>query len=164
MFNKFGTSLAQSGLPWGAMLRKISLIYAAVSFTGSALLKAKPEPVEKADPLPEEGSSMASAADDEFGEKPSASFREAISSKRFALLWAIGLMAFTPGLTVTGLYKRFGMSDPAAIVADDSFQSLVGGFAAITSGFGRVFWGGIVDKIGFQKGYSATTCLQLFIM
>jgi len=35
---------------------------------------------------------------------------------------------------------------------------------AITSGLGRVFWGGIVDRVGFQKGYNAQTLLQLLFM
>ena len=42
-------------------------------------------------------------------------FKEAVTSKRFALLWFLGLMAFTPGLTVLGLYKRFGMASGAVV-------------------------------------------------
>lgn len=38
-----------------------------------------------------------------------------MASKRFALLWLLGLMAFTPGLTVLGLYKRFGMASGAIV-------------------------------------------------
>ena len=46
IFNKVGTGLAQSGTPWGPMIRKISYMYAAVSFFGSLLIKARP-PIEE---------------------------------------------------------------------------------------------------------------------
>ena len=45
-----------------------------------------------------------------------------------------------------------------------SLLSTIGGLGAITSGLGRIFWGGIVDKVGFQKGYNAQTLLQLLFM
>ena len=35
---------------------------------------------------------------------------QAVTSRRFILLWLIGVMNFLPGLTVLNLYKRFGMS------------------------------------------------------
>ena len=56
------------------------------------------------------------------------------------------------------------MSNPAALIADDLLLSTIGGLGAITSGLGRIFWGGIVDKVGFQKGYNAQTLLQLLFM
>ena len=73
-------------------------------------------------------------------------------------------MAFTPGLTILGIYKRFGMSNPGALIANDRLLSTIGGLGAITSGLGRIFWGGVVDKVGFQKGYNAQTLLQLLFM
>jgi hypothetical protein len=56
------------------------------------------------------------------------------------------------------------MSNAAALVANDRFQSSVGGMGAILSGVGRLFWGNIVDKIGFQKGYTTTTALSIAMM
>jgi len=68
-------------------------------------------------------------------------------------------MAFTPGLTVVGLYKRFGEQFFA-----DQFLSTVGGLAAIMSGLGRIFWGNVVDTIGYQKGFTASSILLILSM
>ncbi|GMH71860.1 hypothetical protein TL16_g05766 [Triparma laevis f. inornata] len=162
IFNKVGTGLAQSGMAWGLMIRKISYMYAAVSFFGSMLIKANP-PVEECE-VNEDLAVATRAGDEEFCEVPSATFKQAITSKRFAILWLIGLMAFTPGLTILGIYKRFGMANPAAAIANDGLLSTIGGLGAITSGLGRIFWGDIVDRVGFQKGYNAQTILQLLFM
>lgn len=175
IFNKVGTNLASSGMAWGPMIRQISFMYAAVSFVGSLLIKAKP-PLEECEAVDGEvvdgdvvesdvvspSSTVTSSASS--CEPPSATFRQAISSRRFLVLWSIGLMAFTPGLTILGVYKRFGMSNPAALIANDKLLSTIGGLGAITSGLGRVMWGGIVDRVGFQKGYGAQTLLQLLFM
>ena len=47
----------------------------------------------------------------------------------------MGLMVFTPGLTLSGLYKRFGMTS-GAVIADDRFQSAMGSLAAVANGWG----------------------------
>jgi len=123
IFNKIGTGLAQSGVAWGPMIRKISYMYAAISFAGSLLIKAKP-PLEECEVV-----DVSTNVVEDDCEPPSASFKQAITSRRFALLWSIGLMAFTPGLTLLGIYKRFGMSNPAALIANDSLLSTIGGEA-----------------------------------
>lgn len=163
IFNKVGTGLAQGGMAWGPMIRKISYMYAAVSFFGSLLIKARP-PVEECEVTDDLAVAAPADDDSEFCEVPSATFKQAITSKRFAILWMIGLMAFTPGLTILGIYKRFGMANPAAAIANDGLLSTIGGLGAITSGLGRIFWGDIVDRVGFQKGYNAQTILQLVFM
>lgn len=171
IFNKVGTGLALGGLPWGPMLRKLSVVYAIISLAGASLIQQKPAPPPAAPeppPPPEEcdvsiENVLVPTSSPEVCDAPGATFMQAVRSKRFALLWCIGLMAFTPGLTVLGLYKRFGMSS-GAIIASDRFQSFVGGIGAISSGVGRVFWGKVVDKIGFQAGYTTTTVLQALLM
>jgi predicted MFS family arabinose efflux permease len=76
----------------------------------------------------------------------------------------VGLLAFTPGLTVLGLYKRFGMADAAMAVANDAFQSRVGGIAAVLSGLGKLFGGQVADRFGFRRGTIANTLLQVSVM
>ena len=56
------------------------------------------------------------------------------------------------------------MSDPLRVVADDKFLSAVGGLGAVMSGFGKLLGGQLADKIGFLKGYTATTVLQVATM
>jgi hypothetical protein len=63
-----------------------------LAIAGASLVKQKP--------LPEECELPDVPATVELCEEPGAEFGEAVRSKRFALLWFIGLMAFTPGLTV----------------------------------------------------------------
>lgn len=169
VFNNVATSLAQSGVLFGPMLRKLALMYAAASLVGSLLIKAKPPVTVKEAENCELGETTTPPANvpvspPEACEEPGATFKQAVTSRRFSLLWLIGLMAFTPGITVMGLYKSFGMSNPAAVVANDQYLSLVGGVGAVFSGFGKMFWGIAVDKIGFLKGYSITTVMQIALM
>ena len=166
VFNKVGTNLALGGLPWGPMLRKLAAVYALVSLFGSSLIAQKPPaPVlvtpDECDVSDE--NALIPVSPPEVCEVPGATFREGVTSKRFAILWLIGLSAFTPGLTVLGLYKRFGMTS-GGLVAVDRFQSFVGGIGAICSGVGRVFWGRLVDRIGFQTGFTLTTVIQGLLM
>jgi len=148
IFNTMSTNLAQSGVAWGPMLRKLSIAYAFVAAAGVALIKKKPVPANSGPPVV----------------LPGATAKEALSSKRFGLLWLVGFLAFMPGLVLTGLYKRFGMSNSLSVVADDKFLSLVGGLGGLASGLGRVFWGNTVDRIGFQKAYSLTSIIQIVTM
>ena len=38
------------------------------------------------------------------------------------------------------------------LVADDRLMSNIGGYGALANGLGRVFWGNLVDFIGFFRG------------
>ena len=154
VFNKVSTSLAQSGVEWGAMLRKLAFLYAALSFPGSMLIKAKPKVYKPA---------VLFRFSRALPEEQSATFMQALKSKRFKLLWLLGVCALTPALTVMGLYKRYGMCE-GSLVADDSFLSLVGGLGAIASGVGRVIWGRLIDKLGFQVAWTTTTVIQFTTM
>ena len=164
IFNKVGTNLALGGMPWGSMIRQLACIYALVSITGSLLIKAKP--AEAARPVEceaNEDDEMVATTPPESSAPLGASFMEAMKSKRFWIMWILGLMAFTPGLTMLGLYKRFGLT-AGGVIADDRFLSSMGGLAAIFNGAGRVFWGNLFDKIGFFNAYVATSCLTICTM
>jgi len=149
IFNKVATGMALGGVAWGSMLRKLVTIYTVISLTGAALVAEKKAPATA-------GAAKAAPA-------KGAGFKEAILSKRFLLLWLICISASTPGLTLLTLYKRFGMST-GAVIASDTFQSFVGGVAAISSAVGRVFWGNMLDKFGFQACYTTTTVVQLALL
>ena len=41
---------------------------------------------------------------------------------------------------------------------------LVGGLGAIASGVGRVIWGRLIDKLGFQVAWTTTTVIQFTTM
>ena len=149
IFNIVGTGLATSGVAWGPMLRKLASIYAILSFPGALLIKSKPKG---------DRSHMSFNFFRASGAK-SATFMEALNSTRFKLLWVIGVLAFTPALTMQALYKTYGMRE-GSLVADDSFVSLVGGCAAVASGVGRVVWGRLIDKFGFNFAWTLTTVIQ----
>ena len=167
IFNKVGTGLALSGMPWGDMLRRLSMIYAAVAVSGAAMVKTKPVEAPEEEPdecdVDDEMNKAIAFEPPEVCDPPGAGFREAVSSKRFFLLWLMGLMVFTPGLTLSGLYKRFGMTS-GAVIADDRFQSAMGGLAAVANGLGRVFFGALVDKVGYVKGYGVTAAATAALM
>ena len=155
IFNKVGTSFAQSGMSWNSMLRHLAAIYGVVSMFGALLIKQKETGL---------GAIRASLSRAKPDHKKGATFAEALKSRRFWLLWLIGFNAFTPGLTVMGLYKRFGSSDPSAVVCDDSYLSLVGGLGALSSGCGRLLLGRYIDMVGFNRAWSTTVVLQIFNM
>ena len=175
IFNKVATGMAGAGTPWAAMLRKLAYIYAAVGLTGAALVKAQPPCDPEEELCDTENGIDECEVDDEMTkvetvtsppevcDPPGAGFREAVTSKRFALLWLMGLMVFTPGLTLSGLYKRFGM-ESGAVLADDRFQSAMGGLAAIANGLGRVFFGALVDTLGYVKGFGVTAAATAALM
>jgi OFA family oxalate/formate antiporter-like MFS transporter len=162
IFNKVGTGMALSGIAWGPMIRQLATMYAAVSLTGALLIKAKPAIAEAA-PTEEDGTAIAAVTPPETCDPPGAEFKEAVTSKRFALLWVLGLMAFTPGLTILGLYKRFGMTS-GGLIADDVFLSTIGGLGALANGAGRVFWGNLVDRLGYFRSYFATSTMTILLM
>jgi OFA family oxalate/formate antiporter-like MFS transporter len=189
IFNKIGTNLYAGGMPWGAMIRRLVCIYSPIILSGALLVGAKPAPVDSA---AEAGAGAGGAAvaasqvavaappaDEECDvaesmvavpvsppegcDPPGAGFTEAVRSRRFLVLWLLGLCTFTPGLTTLGLYKRFAMTS-GGVVAVDKFASFVGGLGSIANGLGRVFWGNMVDKIGFQRGFNTTTLLSILIL
>ena len=75
IFNKVGTNLASSGMAWGSMIRQISIMYAAVSFLGSLLIKAKP-PLEECGVGEDAATASVVASFDESCEPPSATFKQ----------------------------------------------------------------------------------------
>jgi len=157
IFNKVGTNLAQAGVPFAAMIRRLAAIYAVVSLLGSSLIKSKPVDARPETPPTDEECEVEEQQDQvavsppAACDPPGAEFKQAVTSLRFWLLWTIGLLSFMPGLTTLGLYKRFGMTS-GGLVADDRLMSNIGGFGALANGLGRVFWGNLVDKLGFFRG------------
>jgi len=156
IFNKVSTSMAQSGVTWGPMLRRLAAIYAVLALTGALMIKEKRTVEERRNFLSKFFFKK------EIKKEAAATLLQAVKSTRFQLLWLIGFNAFTPALTIMGLYKTYGMSDPR--VADDVFLSFVGGMGAISSGCGRILWGRLIDKHGFQKSWMSTTVMQTMNM
>ena len=61
-------------------------------------------------------------------------------------------------LSTAGVYKSFGLTH--ANLNDDAFLSMVGGLGALCNGFGRLFWGTIMDTFGFQYPFMILTAMQ----
>ena len=89
-------------------------------------------------------------------------FSQAVSSKRFWMLWLMIVCTATPCLNVANMYKAFSTDYDA--LNDDNFQSNVGGLGAINNGLGRLFWASMVDIFGFEKPYMCLTALQAVLM
>ncbi|XP_005105928.2 oxalate:formate antiporter [Aplysia californica] len=101
--------------------------------------------------------SEAGGADDEFSTHP----LEMLKSPRFYCLWFMMFCNGQGSIFVAALYKAYGQT----FISDDTFLALVGAFAAIFNGLGRIFWGIIADKISFRVSMllmtAAFTCLML---
>ena len=159
-FNKVATRFAQAGLAWDEMLRRLAGLYALVGVTGSLLVQRNPDFDRPRAARLWSPSWWRANAEGVGG----AGFREAARSRRLRALWLVGFLAFAPGHTVIGLYKRFGESDAAAVVNDDAFLSMVGGLSCVWGGLGRLAFGRLIDLYGFQRSWHATTLLQILNM
>lgn len=64
--------------------------------------------------------------------------------------WTLWFMFLTNGQAVqfsAALYKTYGQT----FISDDRFLAIVGSFASIFNGFGRIFWGYLADRISFRR-------------
>ncbi len=91
---------------------------------------------------------------------PGAPVLQALKSKTFWTLWLCVLLVASSGLNVVGLYKAFAMEKHP----DDHFLSLVGSLGAIANGAGRIFWGNMLDYLGFMKPFFALATIQAVVM
>jgi len=135
------------------MLRILSYLYAGLSLVGTSLIS---EPKLAAGTIAKDGSKVAAAP------LPGLSVVEAVTSKQFALIWAMVVASATAGLNTASVYKTFAASSSA--LSGDGFQAFVGGLGALFNGSGRLFWGSLSDKIGFKNAYMFLTVLQMVSM
>eukprot|EP01035_Chromulina_nebulosa_P019271 gene19271-25128_t len=133
------------------MLRTLAFIYAGVSLVGTILVS---EPKE----IKSDDKSKAAAVETEV---PGLTLVESGKTAQFWLLWSMAITSASAGLNVASVYKQFAALAPA--LKGDSFQALVGGFGALSNGFGRLFWGTISDKIGFKNSFATLTILQAIV-
>jgi MFS family permease len=124
------------------MLRKLSLIYAAVSTLGAMLVTEAPVPEGTTDPS-------------QF--LPGVTVEYALTTPQLWMLWMMILTGASAGLNVAGVYKSF--AGTSAALNGDGYLSLVGGIGAILNGTGRLFWGIISDKFGVKNSW---ICLVIF--
>lgn len=136
---------------FGSMLRKLSVIYAVLTLVGS-LLVTEPKPVPAIKHSASSKAIKASAGPD------GVEVSDALKSNQFYLLWFMILSSASAGLNVASAYKQFAGVSPA--LTGDSFQALVGGLGALFNGCGRLFWGGLSDKIGFKNSFVILTVVQ----
>lgn len=129
------------------MLRRLGLIYAAVSLVASIfIVEPPPSPATTATPS---GS-------------PGLTVSEAIATRQFWQLWAMIVSSAMGGLTTAALFKQLALRSPA--LAGDGFQALVGGIGALFNGGGRVFWGLIADRLGFRWSFRVLALLQTALL
>ncbi|CAN0178597.1 unnamed protein product, partial [Scytosiphon promiscuus] len=163
VFNQVGTSIinpkgldAISGIypdevyaNFPAMLRKLALIYVLVAGVGALFIK----------PLPPTIAAAKNAKTEAKAQTPLAfSLGQTLKDRRFWLMWFMALMIGTSGINVANCYKQYGGS--VAILQSDQFQSLVGSVAALCNAGGRLFWGNLLDTVGFKPLFAALAVLQ----
>lgn len=162
IFNLIGTKLINpqgfsSPFPpevaegWPKMLRTLAAIYAAMSLTGSMLVKSNDQQV-------------ATTKSGAPAQAPGMEFKDAITSKRFLVLWAMIIATTGPMLNIANMYKKFATQSGSEVISSDVFQSLMGGLGALFNGFGRLFWGAIVDMYGFERPYGVIAVLEMALL
>ena len=124
------------------MLRKLSLIYAAMQLTGAALMK-----LSKIPPAPPKSNGPSDRK-----------LITCIFSRDFLLLWTCIVLSSTAGLNTVSVYKMFGNQHPS--LKSDTFLAAVGGVGSVANGVGRTGWGALQDKLGFRKLFTGLTLIQ----
>lgn len=175
VFNLIGTNLANPAMVnpingrfpdevyknFPVMLRKLSLMYAALVLLASSLI-SEPKPVPA--PLPQQTTVIsgkqqkAIAAPNPTPVSADLTVAQAIRTPQFWLLWSTIVCSASASLVVASVYKRFATS--ASALQGDAFQATVGGLGAVFNGGGRLLWGLLSDKIGFKKSFLLLTVLQ----
>ena len=136
------------------MLRKLAVMYAAMSIVGAAMITEPSKPKVEQSLTEKKTQSLPVAAS-------GLDIGEAIRTPQFWMLWSMIVCSASAGLNVASVYKRFALAAPS--LSGDQFQALVGGLGAICNGGGRVAWGTLSDKIGFKRSFISLALLQSFI-
>lgn len=134
------------------MLRTLAITYAVVSTIGTLLVHEPKKPI----------TSTTNKSNTPTNAVPGASVGEALRSPQFWLMWLMVVASATAGLNTASVYKSFAATSSA--LTGDQYQALVGGLGAIFNGSGRLFWGGLLDMIGFKKAFSLLTVIQAISM
>ncbi|XP_035826492.1 uncharacterized protein LOC101855877 [Aplysia californica] len=89
--------------------------------------------------------------------------RQVLKSRHFYCLWAMFFLNGMGTTFISTLYKAYGQT----FIKDDTFLALVGSFAAVFNGAGRIFWGTIADKFSCRVALlcmSAAFCSLMLTM
>ncbi|CAM9822255.1 unnamed protein product, partial [Phaeothamnion confervicola] len=144
------------------MLRKLALFYAVLTGFGAFLVRP-PSAAAGAGPAGKGGKPAAIAV--AAGGK-GYTVREALKSPTFYLLWAMALGIGISGINTANVYKAYGSTIESLrqVAASDSFQALVGSLGALFNGGGRLFWGNVLDAVGFRRPFALLAALQAAAM
>jgi len=147
-----------SKVPWVFLL--LGLIYLVMTVGGSLLLQNPPEGY-----LPEGYTPPVAKTVDGAVVKTEFTRAETIKKPQFWMLWGMFILTAAAGLFTIGNYKVFGTTSTLGGIADkDGFLVLVGSFAALFNGLGRVAWGFLADKIGYKKAMYGMFGFQAVLM
>ena len=131
------------------MLRKLAVIYFVMAFAGGAFVST-----------PEKTSEQIAAEKKQIKASPPSTspVQDAMKTKKFWFLWSMAALTTMGSLSTAGVYKSYGAL--YSNLNDDAFLSMVGGLAALCNGFGRLFWGTVMDSFGFQYPFMILTAIQ----
>ena len=139
----------------------LGIIYLVMTIGGSFLLQNPPEGY-----LPKGYSPPVATTENGVVVKTEFTRAETIKKPQFWMLWGMFILTAAAGLFTIGNYKVFGQqAENLTTLADkDGFLVLVGSFAALFNGLGRVAWGFLADKIGYKKSMYAMFGTQAVLM
>ncbi|XP_040574922.1 apicoplast pyruvate carrier 1 [Lepeophtheirus salmonis] len=88
------------------------------------------------------------------------SWKEALKTKEFYILWMTRLCAVLITQVIGGFYKTFGQE----FIFDDHYLALVGAISSIFNCSGRLFYGFIMDKSSYKMSMSIESLLLTVLM
>lgn len=137
----------------------LGTIYASMQFIGCCLLFKPPSPYDQ-------GARDSAIADERpilAGELPEMSFRKAIRSREFIVLFLVFGITNQGVLFVNSMLKEYGQQ----FIADDLYLAWTGSMASIANSLGRLGWGMAIDRYSFTQCFTSITTIfgtLLFLM
>jgi hypothetical protein len=125
-------------------LRYLAACYLGISVCAILLVGAMSKLDKSAD--------LASSPNDECP-----SLKEGVKHRQFAVLFALGFLANTPGLYVATAYKTYGTLK----INNDDFLAITGSIASLFNGSFRYVWPQLMDKSSFKLILMILLSIQL---
>ncbi|XP_028401611.1 uncharacterized protein LOC114524659 [Dendronephthya gigantea] len=137
----------------------LGCVYATMNILGSFTLK-KPQPEHQ---QPSVYSSLIRNSDD-YEETQNDAIKdkrplEMLKTREFWTLWFMFLINSESVQFISSLYKAYGQT----FISNDRFLAIVGSFASVFNGLGRIFWGYLADRISFRRTMIIQCLLMAFL-
>eukprot|EP01044_Picomonas_judraskeda_P008830 COSAG03_NODE_1034_length_4987_cov_5.503069_1_plen_472_part_00 len=133
------------------MFMLLAVVYGAMQFAASLCMSNPPAAeqqrsinAEEVKPLLRSAATQAAPA---LATTMGLSARGMLQTRQFWTIWGLFSLNSFNIVAVASLNKTYGQTIPGL---DDHFLSWVGSFGSLCNGLGRIFWGGLADRLSFR--------------